>query len=64
MATKSLLKDVEIKTKKLSQEFAIALENSVIKSEENRFDENTSGVDCIELKREEIKRFFNIRYKF
>ena len=61
MATKSLLKDVEIKTKKLSREFANALEISIVKSEEGNFNRKTLDIDCVELKGEEIKRFFNMK---
>lgn len=44
MATKSLLKDVEIKTKKLSREFANALEISIVKSEEDNFNRKTLDI--------------------
>lgn len=61
MATKSLLKDVEIKSKKLSKEFANALEISVSKSEENTITRETADIKCTELKGEEIKRFFDMK---
>ena len=52
---------LKLRQRKLSREFANALEISIVKSEEDNFNRKTLDIDCVELKGEEIKRFFNMK---
>lgn len=62
MATKSFLKQVELKDKKLAEQFVDALENSIENSNENYYgNEKELNIKCTELTGESIKMFFNAR---
>lgn len=59
MATKSILKDIEIKDKKLGKDFAKALDVTVEKAEKG-FECEPLKRTCRKLSGEEINKFLNI----
>lgn len=60
MATKSFIKDVEIKNKKLGNDFVNALEVAMVKSESSSENNDVMMSKCKELKEEEINDFFGV----
>ena len=61
MATKSFLKNVEIKDKKLARKFVDALSAAEEKSAENSNKNIELSRDFVELKAEELKDFFGVK---
>lgn len=59
MATKSMLKDIEIKDKKLGNDFAKSLEVAFARATSNVNAEPMKR-ECKELTGEEINKFFNM----
>lgn len=62
MATKSFLKQVELKDKRLAEQFVDALEDSIENSSESYYgNEKQLDIKCTELTGESIKMFFNAK---
>ncbi len=62
MATKSFLKQVELKDKKLAEQFVDALEDSMENAKENYYSNNNEpSIKCTELTGESVKMFFNAK---
>ncbi len=59
MATKSMLKNVEIRDKKLALDFVNALDVALARAESN-VGNDTVKRECKELSGEEINKFFNM----
>lgn len=59
MATKSILKTIEIKDKKLGNDFANALEYAYEQSANNTKEVLSIKRECVELSDDEVKNFFD-----